>query len=180
MAREYRYIKQYEKEIIEMDVTIPKKDVIPATSFTSLTLNGISYATLKNSENTPYNVMQILNEEGNEGLSFEIMCKGKNVGNVLSRICSMQTTDTETYSLGFNISYNQASFSDGKLTITTPSVENEFSHIVFVINKTPRLVGKNIEDTYENYNPNSLHPKVLWRCFLIPGFPNNIIENPKT
>lgn len=123
-----------------------------STSLTCLTLNGIAQAVLKDGENQPYNFLQLLKQEGNEGFSFEIMCRGRNVGNTLSRICSIQSPDAES-SLGFNIKYNEVTFTDGSSTISSPLVENEFSHIVFVIDKQERLTGSTIEATYENYNP---------------------------
>ncbi len=120
--------------------------------FPVLSLNGIAYGRLTDQDGNNYNPFSVLSGEANLGCTFEILCRAEDTANSLSCICSTQQVSNEDdQTLGINCKFNQASIKDSTNKISTPLIENQFNHIVFVIDKEDRPFNK--VESAQNYNP---------------------------
>lgn len=122
---------------------------------TALYFSGDSYGILKNSNNNNANPLDVLKNDFNTGFTCELLFKAENIGILESKALSIFNDYNET-GAGISVSYNNLKINSNTQSLNAEIPENEWTHVVFVIDKNYNSNPQLLED-YNKYNTVSIY-----------------------
>ena len=121
-----------------------------------LKFTGDSYGelmrVLNNGSVERYSPFSIFTNSGVNGFSLECTFRTRNVGEILSKVITCQN-GSKTDTVGLSIGYDKAYLSSDIQTMNLDFAEDEWIHMVFVIDKNIRTLATVGQDNIENLNP---------------------------